>query len=112
MKRSLLIISFISILCFILSCKKEKTDTPGEFKQVNLTEKQKQLINTSNAFGFEFFKKVNEISGSDANMMVSPLSVSMALGMTRNGAANGTLEAMTSTLGFSVMNDTAINQSY
>jgi len=94
------------------SCKKEKTHTPGEFRQVNLTEKQKTLINTSNAFGFGFFKKVNEISGSDANMMVSPLSVSMALGMTRNGAAGTTLEAMTKTLGFTGMSETDINQSY
>ena len=113
MKRFLLIISIISISGLTFSCKKEKTDNiPGEFQQVNLTEKQKQLINTSNAFGFEFFKKVSEISGSDANMMVSPLSVSMALGMTRNGAAGSTLEAMTNTLGFAGMSETEINESY
>ncbi len=106
---SMLILTFSFLT---ISCSKEKTDTPGEFKQVNLTEKQKQLINTSNAFGFEFFKKVNGISGSDANMMVSPLSVSMALGMTRNGAAGSTLEAMTNTLGFAGMSDTEINESY
>jgi len=44
--------------------------------------------------------------------MVSPLSVSMALGMTRNGAAGSTLEAMTNTLGFAGMGDTEINESY
>jgi serpin B len=112
MKRSLIFITILSISCFIFSCKKDKTDAPGEFRQVNLTEKQKQLINTSNAFGFDFFKKAVEISGSETNMMVSPLSVSMALGMTRNGAAGSTLEAMTNTLGFAGMNDTAINESY
>ena len=113
MKPILLILCFLSISCLTFSCKKEKTDNnPGEFKQVNLTEKQKQLINTSNSFGYEFFKKVNEISGSEANMMVSPLSVSMALGMTRNGAANATLEAMTNTLGFAGMSETEINESY
>jgi serine protease inhibitor len=108
---------FLPILIFvfsflIFSCKKDKTETPADFKQVNLTEKQKQLINTSNAFGFEFFKKVNEISGNTSNLMVSPLSVSMALGMTRNGAANSTLEAMTNTLGFTSMSDQDINESY
>jgi len=112
MKRTLLIISLISISCITFSCKKEKTDiTAGEFKQVNLSEKQKQLINTSNAFGFDLFKKVAEISGTDVNMMVSPLSISMALGMTRNGAATSTLDAMTNTLGFAGMNDTEINES-
>jgi len=113
MKRLLLIISIIGISTLTFSCKKENTDNPsGEFKQVNLTEKQKQLINTSNAFGFDFFKKAIEVSGSEANMMVSPLSVSMALGMTRNGASGNTLEAMTNTLGFDGMSETEINESY
>lgn len=112
MKQLLLITTLLGISIMTFSCKKEKTNTtPGEFKQVNLNEKQKQLITNSNAFGFEFFKKVNEISGSETNMMVSPLSVSMALGMTRNGAANGTLEVMTNTLGFDGMSDTEINES-
>jgi len=113
MKQLLLIIALIGISIMAFSCKKEKTEnTPDEFKQVNLTEKQKHLINTSNAFGFDFFKKATEISGSDQNMMVSPLSVSMALGMTRNGASGGTLEAMTNTLGFAGMSETEINESY
>jgi serpin B len=113
MKQFLLIIIIIGFSTISFSCKKESTDnTPGEFKQVNLTEKQKQLINTSNAFGFDFFKKAISVSGSETNMMVSPLSVSMALGMTRNGAANGTLEAMTNTLGFAGMSETEINESY
>lgn len=113
MKQLLLIIAVLGFSSISFSCKKENTNnTPDEFKQVNLTVKQKQLITTSNAFGFEFFKKVNEISGSESNMMVSPLSVSMALGMTRNGAAGNTLEAMTNTLGFAGMTDTEINESY
>ena len=113
MKPILLYFSFLSVLCLTFACQKEKTDnTPGEFKKVNLTEKQKQVISTCNTFGFEFFKKVNEISGSNTNLMVSPLSVSMALGMTRNGAAGSTLEAMTNTLGFSGMSETDINESY
>jgi serine protease inhibitor len=112
MRQSITIIILISVVFVVFSCKKEQANTPGEFRQVNLTEMQKQLINTSNAFGVEFFKKVNEISGNETNLMVSPLSVSMALGMTRNGAANGTLEAMTNTLGFAGMSDLAINESY
>ncbi len=108
-------IFFFLILTFsyvAFSCSKENTETPGDYKQVNLTEKQKQLINTSNTFGFEFFKKVIEISGIESNMMVSPLSVSMALGMTRNGASGNTLEAMTNTLGFAGMSENDINESY
>ncbi len=111
MKRIFFIITLMSISLLVSSCKKEKTES-AEFKQVNLTEKQSQLISESNVFGFEFFKKVIEISGSNSNLMVSPLSVSMALGMTRNGAAGTTLEAMTNTLGFAGMSETDINESY
>lgn len=112
MKQLFLITTLISISIITFSCKKDKPEAAGDFKPVTLTQKQQQLINNSNAFGFEFFKKVNDVSGSNSNLMVSPLSVSMALGMTRNGAANATLEAMTNTLGFAGMSDTEINESY
>jgi len=112
MKKILFIIA-LSFLAFAnFSCEKEESPKAGEMKSVTLTEKQRQVITGSNAFGFEFFSKVNELSGSDDNLMVSPLSVSMALGMTRNGAANETLEAMTGTLGFAGMTDAEINESY
>ena len=111
MKQIFILLSVLSISMLVASCKKEKSE-PAEFKTVVLTEKQKQLSTASNAFGFEFFKKVNEVSGNDVNLMVSPLSVSMALGMTRNGAAGTTLQAMTNTLGFEGMSDEEINQSY
>ncbi len=111
MKSTALFPVLICLSLLVFSCSKEKQEIP-EMKEVNLTEKQQQLVSSSNAFGFEFFKKVNEISGNTENMMVSPLSVSMALGMTRNGAAGSTLDAMTSTLGFQGFTDTEINESY
>jgi len=110
MKTILIFSVFLSISMLALSCTKENTQ-PAEMKQVNLTEKQKQVVASSNTFGFGFFRKVADISGTSANLMVSPLSVSMALGMTRNGAANATLESMTNTLGFSGMSDPEINES-
>jgi serine protease inhibitor len=81
-------------------------------KEVQLTPSQKAVISRSNAFGFEFFKTVYQYADTTKNLMVSPLSVSMALGMSRNGAANATLDSMTGTLGFSGMSDTEINESF
>jgi len=112
MKRLLILHAFLCFVVVFTSCKKEDKSAQTEMKQVVLTTKQKQLISKSNAFGFDFLKKVNTISGSKTNLMVSPLSVSMALGMTRNGAAGTTLESMTNTLGFSGLTDTEINESY
>jgi serpin B len=111
MKKIQIFASIILISLLTFACKKEEQKA-ASMKKVDMTEKQKELVTASNSFGFDFFKKVNEISGSNANLMVSPLSVSMALGMTRNGAANGTLEAMTTTLGFADQTDTEINESY
>ena len=111
MKPVLIFLAAISVLLLFSTCRKDHSETP-EMKQVYLTEKQQQLIAASNAFGFDFFKKVEEVSGSNTNMMVSPFSVSMALGMTRNGAAGATLEAMTNTLGYNGMSETEINEAY
>lgn len=106
------IIAFIVIVSVGAACKKSSEPEQAGMKQVQLTEKQKQLINSSNSFGFDFFRKVNEYSGGESNLMVSPLSVSMALGMTRNGARGSTLEGMTQTLGFDGLSDQEINEAY
>jgi len=112
MKPLQIIIMFIMITGLSSACKKDSArETPG-MKQVQLTEKQKQLINDNNAFGFEFFRKVNEYSPGNANLMVSPLSVSMALGMTRNGAMGTTLDGMNQALGFGSLTEQEINESY
>jgi serpin B len=46
------------------------------------------------------------------NVLVSPLSVSMALGMTLNGAGGGTWEEMRATLGFAGLSAEEINDGY
>jgi len=112
MKTLQIIITLIVIISLSAACKKNSNNEIPTIKTVQLTEKQKQLIQDNNAFGFEFFKKVNAFSGSDGNLMVSPLSVSMALGMTRNGARGNTLAEMTQTLGFGTLSDQEINESY
>lgn len=103
-------IAFITILMVFSSCKKE--DEPQTFKQVNLTEKQKYLIESSNRFGFDIFRTSFEISADQKNMLLSPLSISMALGMTRNGAAGSTLDSMTYALRLDGLSDQDINESY
>jgi serpin B len=112
MKRIFVILSLLVPACLAFSCSKEKSDTIARFTPVNLSADQKQLVVSSNAFGFEFFKKVHEVSGSSSNLMVSPLSVSLALGMARNGASGSTLQAMNNTLGFAGMSDAQVNESY
>lgn len=86
------------------------TDNP-EPKTMNLTKKSLELIESDNNFGLDFFQKVATDNTSE-NIMVSPLSVALALGMTYNGAEGSTREAMKETLKLGGMTDEEINTSY
>lgn len=112
MKTFQIIVTSLLIIGMSASCKKDSNPGKSSMKQVPLTLKQKQVIDENNAFGFEFFRKVNQFSGNNSNIMVSPLSVSMALGMTRNGARGSTLEGMNLALGFGSLTNPEINESY
>ncbi|NIR48105.1 serpin family protein [candidate division KSB1 bacterium] len=77
----------------------------------DLTGLEKQLVESDNKFGFKLFKAIVEEEG-DKNVFISPLSVSMALGMTLNGANGETKTAMEETLEFTGLSRDEINQSY
>ena len=62
-------------------------------------------------FGFELFREVYTLSEED-NVMISPLSVSYALGMTYNGAAGTTLQAFNDVLHFGDLATHEVNESY
>lgn len=76
-----------------------------------LTVVEAELIEQSNAFGLDLF---GEVVARDArpNIVLSPFSASMALGMTLNGAAAGTFDAMRTTLGFEGLEQDEINAAY
>lgn len=69
-----------------------------------------QLIAAQNRFGFELLNQLWQ-ADPNKNLLVSPLSVSMALAMTQNGAVGGTLEAMMATLNLEGMEVGAVNQA-
>jgi len=76
-----------------------------------LTEAEKALVESDNSFGFKLFQNI-AAAEKDKNVFISPLSVSMALGMTLNGAAGSTREAMETTLELSGLTMQEINESY
>ncbi len=92
------------------SCQDAPTEvTKQEIRPITQTEKQ--LVASADKFGLKLFKKVNEAQ-NDSNIFISPLSVSVALGMTLNGANGSTYEAMRTTLEHSNISQEEINQSY
>lgn len=98
----------------VVSCKSNDDENPDNAYQqkIFLNEKAKAVVSANNSFGFNLFKTVNEATEETKNIIISPLSVSMALGMTMNGAGSDTRTAMESTLGFEGMTSEAINESY
>ena len=76
-----------------------------------LSSAEQYLVEADNSFGFKLFKEINA-KEVDSNVFISPLSISMALGMTYNGAAGSTEEAMRTTLEFGDLSRGEINESY
>ncbi|MGQ0562873.1 MAG: serpin family protein [Gemmatimonadota bacterium] len=77
-----------------------------------LTVQEQQVVAASNRFAFELLRDIDRAESDKPNLMVSPLSVSMALGMTLNGAVGSTFDAMRSTLAFGDLSQHAINAAY
>lgn len=111
MKKVCLIL-LISLLFY--SCKKDNSSTTTGSNSTNaqFTANEKKLALNDNAFGIEFFKQIYGSIPKDSNIMVSPLSVSLALGMTYNGSNGSTKTAMQQALMLTGMSDNDINTSY
>jgi serpin B len=93
------------------SCEKSDEPLKKEPPQIKLREKSAEIIEADKSFGFELFREVYNLSEED-NLMISPLSVSYALGMTYNGAAGTTLEAFRDVLHFEDLTNEEVNESY
>lgn len=77
-----------------------------------LTAAEQQVISGSNDFAFGLLREIDRRSSPDSNIFISPLSASMALGMTVTGAAGSTLDSMRTALGFADMSIGDIDASY
>ena len=74
-------------------------------KQIELADGEQELINCNNDFAFNLFRKARD----GKSMILSPLSITFALGMLNNGADGQTLQEINQTLGFGEAGADAIN---
>ncbi|MCU0633901.1 MAG: serpin family protein [Gemmatimonadaceae bacterium] len=65
-----------------------------------LSATERQAVANANTFGFGLLREVLGGAGAGENVVLSPFSASVALGMTMNGAAGATEAGMRSTLGW------------
>ena len=102
----------ILVLLIVVQGCKLPGEPADEYTTIELTEKTSRLIEAENQFGFELFRHVFSGEKEHENVMVSPLSVSLALAMTYNGAEGETKRAMENTLKVHGLTPEEINKSY
>jgi serine protease inhibitor len=76
-----------------------------------LSAAERSVIDASNTFAFGLLREVNATRARE-NVFISPLSASMALGMTLNGTNGETMAEMRGALGFEAQSLDDINASY
>ena len=114
MKKTAFFLTMALLALFSVSaCGKQGPDDPDPdvdkaFEPIALTKAELEINQASNEFGFNVYHKI--YSGDD--MLISPLSLSLALSMTANGAAGTTAEDMLSTLGFAGKDKDVMNNYY
>jgi len=77
----------------------------NELKFISLTRAEQGLVNENNNFAFNLFRQVT----SDKSEIVSPISITYALGMLNNGAAGETQAEINKVLGFEKAGGDSIN---
>ncbi len=116
--QSKLLLMMFPLITMAASCDKNtgnerEADLPAPI-QIELRGAEKEMVQSDQQFAFEFFAHVfdEERADKDANFMVSPFSLSMALAMTWNGADGETKKAMQETLKMDAYSDEELNAYY
>lgn len=96
------IIPMVFVAAIFVSCQKMDDDPVKgliERKDITLTRSQLDFVKSNTGFALDFFKIASDKEG-DKNMLVSPISVTFALGMVNNGAKNETQKEINEVLGY------------
>jgi serine protease inhibitor len=101
-----------SMLTGFSSCDKEKSLPDIDPKPIVLSTEQQTLINNGRGFSFDLFREVSDEAGDEENVFISPLSVSLALAMTYNGAEGSTQQAMHEAMRLPDIPVTRINEAW
>ena len=104
-----IIFSSVIVLAMILSACNTDNESFDEYVPIHLDLKAQEIVEASNQFSFELFKST--IKDKEENILLSPFSVSQALGMTWNGASGHTLNEMGDVLQYPDEDPETVNQS-
>ncbi len=110
MKIFITAVLMVNVLLFSL-CSENRTPLQQEEAASEIAPVQQALTQSVNRFGFRLLQEL-EREQPDSNIFISPLSVSLALGMTLNGSAGETADAIRATLGFADLSREEVNRVY
>lgn len=105
MKKFICLFALAFATLTVASCDKtndDETIEPGkliERKDIVLTRAQMEMVRANNAFALDLFARTAK-DASGESFLISPLSVTYALGMVDNGAKGKTQEEINSVLGY------------
>ncbi len=105
MKKFICLFALAFATLTVASCDKtydDETIDPGkliERKDIVLTRAQMEMVRANNAFALDLFARTAK-DASGESFLISPLSVTYALGMVDNGAKGKTQEEINTVLGY------------
>jgi serpin B len=105
----------LTLLCIgiliIAACKKGGVGpvNNGPGKDLVLSATEQQQVGPGNAFTLKLFKADVGTIANSQNLIISPLSVSFAIGMTSNGASGQTLQDIRKTMEFDSFTEDQVN---
>lgn len=106
------LILLVVVLAFGMICSCQQVDSGNDVpKNIEMDEKSSQLISADNEFGLEFFQQIRDES-TEENIMISPLSISVAFAMAYNGADGNTKTEMEKAMKLNGLTPEQINNSY
>ena len=97
----------MTLAALAISCEKNGPDNDDPVsvedliprKDIELTRSQGEFVKSNNGFALDLFKRVAEAE-EGKSMLVSPISVTYALGMVDNGAVGDTQKEINEVLGY------------
>ena len=109
--KAILMSILLAVVFTACEVKEVIIDTPKDAEAIALKANLQKRVAQDNDFSFELLRQTIA-SSKDDNVTVSPLSVSMALGMTLNGARGETKSQMETALYLSGLSTDEINEYY
>lgn len=112
MRRWMLYTAPLAALFALAACTDPGPTDPGPFPaRRDFSFQEMQVAGANTVFAFELLRRVHPEADAP-NLLLSPLSASMALGMAMNGTTGDTYAAMRATLGFGTLREEQVNAAY